>query len=67
MNYEKNLLCAKHRVTFDVSPGFFLTISGTLHVKNVMHMKLLEADGEALPAPSVRQLQEETFSSLPAE
>lgn len=56
MNYEKNLLCAKYRVTFDDSPGFFLTISGTLHVKNVMHMKLLEADGEALPAPSVQQL-----------
>lgn len=27
VNYEKNLLCAKHRVTFDDSLGFFLTIS----------------------------------------
>lgn len=27
VNYEKNLLCAKCRVTFDDSLGFFLTIS----------------------------------------
>lgn len=66
MNYEKNLLCAKHRVTFDDSLGFFLTISGTLYVKNVIHIKLLQSDEESLPALSVQQMME-TFSSLSAE
>lgn len=48
VNYEKNLLCAKRRVTFDDSLGFFLTISWTLHVKNVIHIKFLQSDGEWL-------------------
>lgn len=67
VNYEKNLLCAEHRVTFDDSLGFFFTISWTLHVKNVIHIKLLQSDEECLPALNVQQLQEEMFSSLSAE
>lgn len=66
MSSEKNLLCAKHRVTFDEALGFFLTISRTLYVKNVIHIKSLQSDGECLPAPSVQQLQEEPFSPLSA-